>query len=303
MTTPNDPGTENTLLVAPAFLPLIEQVRLARVARRTVDPRTVDLGVPAKDDRTAIVVDAHNGLADVDGRLSLAAIAAWLSARGWLLPLLRPLPPTPLWRLAMDAPLVVDAVAQQGILVSVDGDVFSTPRAPRHSAGPSVLHSTTTNPPFAFLTRARLRIAPATHTPLWREDHADVMAVAQRLRRLVDEGRTFAAEGCGLSLVGVGGGARHETGLAYGPWTSMAARWTSSRSVRPGDVDAIAAALSAGHRVAVVPFLQRAAILGRARPVVALTEVRAAAAALADAIRVGAVSTRSPADVHRGPKR
>ena len=299
MTTPFDHNptggeTTSTMLVAPGFLPLVEQVRLGRVAGRGVDPRAVRLGVPPNDDPQNIVVDAHNGLADVDARLSLAQIAAWLLTRGWLLPLLRPLPTTPLWRLAMDAPFVVDAVVQQGILISVDGDVFATPRAPRHSAGPSVLHSTTTNPPFAFLTRARLRIAPAAHTPLWREEHPDVRSVAKRLRGLIDESRSFGVEGFGTSVTGLGGEAGHETGLSFARWTSMKARYTSSRSVRPGDVDAIAAALSAGHRVAAVPYLQRAAILGRQRPVVAMTDVRSAAAALADALR----SSGTP---HPGP--
>ncbi|MDP2345103.1 MAG: hypothetical protein Q8O67_29430 [Deltaproteobacteria bacterium] len=295
MTSTTNNEITSATLVAPHFLKLIERLRTARVARQSLDPRTVDLGVPPDDEPSNVIIDAFNGLVDVDARLSLAAIAASLETRGWLLPLMRPLPATPLWRLAMDAPFVVDAAVQAGILVSVDGDVFGTPRAPRHSAGPSVLHSTTTNPPFAFLTRARLRVAPATHTPWWREDHGDVMSVAKRLRGLVDESRAFGAEGFGTSVVGLGGEAGHavlipEGGLSFTRWTSMHARWSSSRSVRPGDVDAIAAALSAGHRVAVVPFLQRAAILGRSRPPVALVDVRSAAGAFADALRSPKIS-------------
>jgi hypothetical protein len=284
MTSTTNNEITSVTLVAPHFLPLIEQLRTARVARRSLDPRSVDLGVPPDDEPQNVVVDAFNGLADVDARLSLASIASTLQARGWLLPLLRPLPATPLWRLAMDAPFVVDTAVQAGTLISVDGDVFGTPRAPRHSAGPSVLHSTTTNPPFAFLSRARLRIAPATHTPWWREDHDDVLSVAKRLRGLVDEGLAFGAEGIGTSVVGLGGEAAHERGLSFARWTSVRARYTSSRSLRPGDVDGIAAALAAGHRVAVVPFLQRAAVLGRSRPSVALVDVRSAAAAFAGAL-------------------
>lgn len=285
MTNAPPPIGDSTSLFAPAFLPLIEQVRLGRVAGRAVDPRSVRLGVPAATDAAAVVIDPHSGLADVDARLSLNKIAAALALRGWLLPVLRPLPATPLWRLAMDAPFIVDAAVQQGTLISADGDVFATPRAPRHSAGPSVLHSTTTNPPFAFLTRARLRIAPAKHTHLWREDYGDVMGVARRLRTLVDEGRVFGAEGYGCSVVGLGGEARHEGGLTFSRWTATAARWSSSRSLRPGDVDAMAAALALGHRVALVPFLQRAAILEREPPTVQMSDVRSAAASFADALR------------------
>lgn len=285
MTSGDGQEQTTTLLTAPAFEPLIEQVRVHRVLGRTLDPRTVDLGVPAGDD--GFVIDGANGLVDVDARLSLAAIAHKLELRGWLLPLLRPLPATPLWRLVQQAPLVVDAVVQQGILITVDGDVLSTPKAPRHSAGPSVLASTTTKTPFSFLTRARLRIAAATHTPLWREDHNGTRAVAARVRALVDEGRAFAVDATGWSIAVLGGEGPSSIGStsSFLPWTRPRARWSSARSIDPGDASAIEAALTKGHRVAVVPYLQRAAVLSRASHKVAVVDVRGAAGALADALR------------------
>lgn len=281
--------TSTIKAVAPSpFLPLIEQVRVQRVLNRTLDPRTVRLAPPPRDDVGAIVLDDANGLVDVDARISLPRLATWLENRGWLLPLLRPLPPLPLWRLAMAAPFVVDAICQQATLITVDGDVFQTPKAPRHSAGPSMLHATTTAVPLAFVTRARLRLTPSTHTTLGIETHDDVMAVARRLRALVDEARVFAADARGTSIAILGGEPR--TGASpelSRPWTSAPARWRSARSLHPGDVFAIADALRAGARVATVPFMQRTAVLENHQRRVDVVDVRGAAAALADALRKG----------------
>lgn len=293
---------------AQAFLPLIEQVRVHRVLDRRLDPHTFTLTPPSAD-KDAIVVDAHNGLADVDARLSLSVVAARLLARGWLLPLVRPLPSTPLWRLAMTAPFFIDACAQQATLITVDGDVFSTPKAPRHSAGPSMLHATTTAVPFAFVTRVKLRLMPLTHATVSVESHEDVSAVAARVRALVDEARAFGVDARGNSIVVVSGAPARTASTLPGPaqddsknapWTTPRARWSSSRSIHPGDVTAIAAALKAGHRVAAVPFLQRAAVLQRvSAPAVGLLDVRGAAAALADALRTDPLR-RQP---HREPGR
>ena len=282
----------SALLVAPAFEPLIEQVRVHRVLNRTLDPRTVDLGVPnlksGDVDKGGFVVDVNNGLVEVDARLSLATIAQLLLARGWLLPLLRPLPPIPLWRLVQQAPIVVDAVVQQGVLISVDGDVYATPKAPRHSAGPSVLSATTTKTPFSFLTRAKLRIAPIAHTPLRREDFANERDAAARVRALVDGGRVFGVDARGSSLAILGGEAGTQLptpSSSCAPWTTSSARWTQAASIVAGDARAIEAALLRGHRVAAIPYLQRAAVLSRGAHKVAVVDVRGAAGALADALR------------------
>jgi hypothetical protein len=279
--------TSKTVTASP-FLPLIEQVRVQRVLNRSLDPKTVCLPAPALDEAGAVVLDDANSLVDVDARISLPQLATWLEHRGWLLPLLRPLPPLPLWRLAMAAPFVVDAVCQQATLITVDGDTFSTPKAPRHSAGPSMLHATTTAVPLAFLTRVKLRLTSSTHTTLGIETHDDVFAVARRMRALVDEARVFAADACGTSLAILGGELRAAASPEHSrPWARPQARWRGARSLLPGDVFAIADALAAGARVATVPFMQRTAVLENHRRRVDVVDVRGAAAALADALRKG----------------
>jgi hypothetical protein len=318
------------------WAPLVERLRLAHVDRGSIDVDDIDVGRPRAGAADSIVIDAHNGLVDVDARLSLAVISRVLAARGWMLPLLRPLPTTPLWRLATRAPFVVDTVCQQGLLLSGDGDLIETPAAPRHSAGPSLLHGTTTLLPLAVLVRARLRVMSTTHTTLWREEHPSTTAVGERLRALVDDARAFGADAHGTTLWILGGTAlapaasaqattaqvanaqvaTAQVANAQAATATTAARrpaWASATSLRPGDVGSFAAALDAGHRVAVVPYLQRAAALHRARPARALVDVPTAAAALAAALtgagalgpqRAGSsatspVPTPSPAQVSR----
>jgi hypothetical protein len=280
-----------TNLVLPAdWAPLVEKLRLAHVEGGELDVDDVDVGTPRIDAADALVIDAHNGLVDVDARLSLSAIARALHARGWRLPLFRPLPATPLWRLVARAPFLVDALVQRAVLLSVDGDLLPTPPAPRHSAGPSLLHATTTTSPLAVAVRARLRIVSSAHTVAWHESLADVDAVAARLRAFTDGARVFAACAHGTSLWVLGGSAQAPAssptpGPQSTPTSSLLGlRWAAARSLRPGDVGGIASALRAGRRVVAVPYLQRTAVLERERPSRRLVDVHAAAKALATAL-------------------
>jgi hypothetical protein len=313
--------TTTTLTKAPLpadWGPLVEQLRLAHVGHEGAGLAVDDvvLGTPRVDAADALVIDAHNGLVDVDARLSLSVIARALRARGWELPLLRPLPAAPLWRLATRAPFLVDALVQRAMLVTGDGDVVETPSAPRHSAGPSLLHAATLPAPLAVLVRARLRIVSAAHTTTWRENGNDATAVAERLRALVDGARAFSVCAHGRALVVLGGASLAPSGSSVPTASSVAAastapsavpsptdgrsglpmtlRWTSARSIRPGDVPAIASALRAGRRVVSFPYLQRTAVLERERPARTLLDVRSAAATLAAAL------ASAPANAPRG---
>jgi hypothetical protein len=288
--------TTTSSTLPPDWAPPVEKLRLAHVGRADVDVDAIDVGRPRIDAADSLVVDAHNGLVDVDARLSLAAIARALHARGWRLPLFRPLPSTPLWRLAPRAAFVVDALVQRATLLSVDGDLLDTPPAPRHSAGPSLLHGTTMPAPLAVLVRARLRIVSSAHTVAWHEAFAHTDDVAHRVREFVDGARAFALCAHGTSLWVLGGSAlappssttpraaETSTTATTSSTALMGLRWASARSLRPGDAGGIASALRAGRRVVAVPYLQRTAVLERDRPARRLVDVHSAAAALANAL-------------------
>jgi hypothetical protein len=309
VTTTNTAIGPSTGATLPAdWAPLVEKLRLAHVGRVGLDIDDVDIGTPSLGAADSLVVDAHNGLVDVDARLSLAAIARALDARGWRLPLFRPLPSTPLWRLAPRAPFVVDALVQRATLLSVDGDLLDTPPAPRHSTGPSLLHATTLPAPLAVLVRARLRIVSSAHTVVWHESFANVDDTSARVRELVDAARAFAACAHGTSLWVLGGSAlapASSTTPQPAPTpasTSLAGlRWSQARSLRPGDVFGVASALRAERSVVAVPYLQRTAVLEREPPARRLLDVRSAAQALAGALSSAPANAPSqPAPSPRG---
>jgi len=251
-----------------AIMGLVERLRLARVKKTPLLASSIVLPAPPPDDVRSVVIDADNGLADVDARLSLAAIGHRLKQQGYWLPMLRPWSAMPLWRLAMTAPLVVDALIQRGTLVSVDGDVIDTPRAPRHAAGPSLLHGLCARPsPTALLVRAHLRVVPRTHARLVVTDHGSADAAARAFVAVTDAARAVCVEAFGTSLAVLADdhGAVHndvdvdsDRGSA---WGRVSSRVVGSRSIGPGDRPAIVKALCAGQRVIGVPFMQRAGVL------------------------------------------
>lgn len=296
-TSPTKAGSPARVELPADWAPLVEGLRLAHVQQDGggLDIDEIRLGAPRVDAADALVIDGHNGLVDVDARLSLAVIARALRARGWLLPLWRPLSAAPLWRLASRAPFVVDALVQRATMLNGDGDLLDTPPAPRHSAGPSLLHGATTTTPLAILVRARLRIVSAAHTTLWRERHDSVGAAAARMRDLVDGARAFAACAEGSTVCVLRGSSSpasasgsttvvDQSELAVHRRSAWPDRWRSTRSLRPGDIMAIASALAAGQRVVSVPYLQRTAVLERARPPRMLLDVKNAAQALCAAL-------------------
>lgn len=272
----------------------VELLRLARVKKTPLSADELVLKTPAADAAGAIVIDADNGLADVDARLSLSAIGAALARRGYTLPLLRPWSARPLWRLVMSAPFVVDAMVQRGTLVTVDGDAVDAPRAPRHAAGPSMIHAVCGPVPLAFFSRATLRIVPQTHAHLVVTDHGGVAAAAAAFVKVTNAARAMAVDAFGTHVAVLA--ADHSGAVDDGhtppaergrSWGTLAARVDSSRSIAPGDAVAITAALLAGERVAAVPFMQRAAVLRRRRPSTSaqpLVDLPAAARALAAAL-------------------
>lgn len=310
--------TRDLTTSAQAFLPLVEAVRVHRVNNKPLALASVSLPRLAKDDASAVVVDVHNGLIEVDARLSLPAIAKRAAALGYWLPLLRPLPAQPLWRVAPRFPFYVDAAIQSATLISVDGDVFATPRGPRHSAGPSMLHATTTTPPFAFLVRARIKVTSIVNSGVDVVDCGSVDAAAHAVRDLVDDARVFGVEAFGSRVLRLGGAVPSSTTTAtttstpasstttttttttttrpappQTPWAKAAPLSRRSRSLPPGDVVAIREALLAGQRVCAVPFMQRVAALDPVADAVTaagadVKDVRAAAQAFANALRAGA---------------
>ena len=249
-----------------AIVALVERLRMSRVRKSALHAASIVLTPPPADDIRSVVIDVDNGLADVDARLSLSAIGHRLKQQGYWLPMLRPWSSMPLWRLAMTAPFVVDALIQRGTLLSVDGDVIDTPRAPRHAAGPSLLHGLCARPsPTALLARAHLRVVPRTHARLVVTDWGSANAAARAFVTVTDAARAVCVEAFGSHLAVLAddhGAADVDVDSDRGSaWGSMSARVMGSRSLGPGDRPAIVKALCAGQRVVGVPFMQRAGVL------------------------------------------
>jgi hypothetical protein len=251
-----------------AIMALVERLRLSRVRKSPLHAASIVLTPPPADDLRSVIIDVDNGLADVDARLSLHAIGYRLKQQGYWLPMLRPWSSMPLWRLAMTAPFVVDALIQRGTLLSVDGDVIDTPRAPRHAAGPSLLHGLCARPsPTALLVRAHLRVVPRTHARLVVTDWGSANAAARAFVTVTDAARAVCVEAFGSNLAVLAddhGAADVDVDVDSdrgSAWGSMSARVMGSRSIGPGDRPAIVKALCAGQRVVGVPFMQRAGVL------------------------------------------
>lgn len=278
---------------ATALEHLVEQLRTARVEGRTTllqGPGHIQLGRPPRSGDGGIHLDPHNNLAEVDARLPLAVVARRLHERGWVMPLARPLPWMSLMTACATVPFITEAIVQQADIVSVDGDVFDTPRAPRHAAGPSLLHGVCTRPPLGLVLRARIRVFPTSHVVVVREEPGDANAAARRLQELIEEGRAFFAEARGgsvLSLRGAAGGTGgHEL---HGPpaWSEgrRHAVFRSGRSLFFGAVDDMTAALHDGDRVVAAPFMQRVGVLTRHPLDTAVVDLGRAVTHLADALR------------------
>ena len=271
----------------------VEPLRLARFRGEALVASSLRLRAPSATSEGAIVIDADNGLADVDARLSLRAIGAALAARGWWLPLLRPWAALPLWRLVMDAPFVVDALVQRGVFLSLDGDAVDAPRAPRHAAGPSMVHALCGPTPLALVARATLRVVPRTHAHLVVTDHGSVAEATAAFVAVTEAARAVTVEAVGTRVAVLA--AEHVSGAVDdghsmprergASWGTMPARASASVSIAPGDRPAIGRALLAGRRVVAVPFMQRAAILqARSSTKFRLVDVASASAALAAAL-------------------
>jgi hypothetical protein len=280
-------------LVVDDIADAVEPLRLAHVQGAPLLASELVLFPPSPQSDVAIAIDAHNGLADVDARLTLRAIGAALWARGFWLPLLRPWAAVPLWRLAIDFPFVVDALVQRGALVTIDGDAIDTPRAPRHAAGPSLLHAVCGPTPLCLLSRATLRVVPRERAELLVTTHDTVAAAAHAVVELTAEARAFAVDACGARVLVLRGGEGRARGptLARGvAHDALVRRARASRSINPGDVIAIEHALQMGRRVVAVPFMQRAAIVhAKVERTATLLPPAAAASALAVAM-VGKVN-------------
>jgi hypothetical protein len=268
---------------------LVERLRLARVTGKAAPSLT--LRPPKVSAEGAVVVDVDNGLADVDARLSLAQIARRLRALGYRLPLLRPLPAIPLFRLALSAPFIIDALVQRGTLISLDGGAIATPAAPRHAAGPSLLHLAAGPQPMALLARAHLRVVHQAEVRLAVTNFSSVAdAVALVVREAVRQraiGVEALADERGVSVAVLGAHAVDKGNDKGARWATPEARFAATRSLAPSDATAIETALRAGERVAVVPFMQRAAALtSRAPATPRLDPVDDAARAMARALTI-----------------
>jgi hypothetical protein len=300
-TTTTSSWTSIEVAIEEPWAKVAQQLRQAHAQGRRVDGRDLALPSIRPTDPRAFVLDEHNGLVDVDARLSLAAVAVRLTRTPWRLPLFRPLSAVPLWRLAPQAPFVVDALCQRATLLTVDGDVTDTPPAPRHAAGPSVLHSAVAAAPLVLVVRAHLRLVPRARTHTWREQHSDEHATALRLRSLVDSPAAFGVCAVGSTIMVLAGeviapppsalSLMTKTSTATSPQSGVRSRWLSARTLFPGDVDAMRAALRAGLRVVSIPYLQRAAVLQRTPHAMPLLDLKGATQSLLACLQAAAAST------------
>jgi hypothetical protein len=283
---------------------LVETLRRAHVEGAAIALRAPEAGdtavvrlIAGKDAR--VTLDAHNGLAEIDGALPLGASARRLEQIGALFPVARPLPPAPLAIAAAAVPYLVDAFVASGDALTFDGDALTTPRAPRSAAGPALLYAVCTRPPLALLVRARVRVLLASHATSWREELSSARAAAERVCDLVEDGRAFAVDACGatvLVLAAAGVPAPPSAIPArfahFGHGRSTA--FAHSRSLAPGDVDAMEAALRTGARVAGAPQIGRVAALERGLEVLPVVDVATATRHLAAALTAAARPMGAP---------
>lgn len=247
------------------------------------DPRRLRL-----DARHAVAsLDATNALLDVDGAMTLPAIARRAAHHGAIFPLARPLPPLSLLQACALLPYFVDAYVQQASLLTAAGDPAETPRAPRAAAGPSLLGAVCSRPPLALVARARVRVALATHVVVRREALPSARAAADRVRALLDDGRAFAVDVFGGTVLHLGPATTATTTAATTAATTVATRamtaprtdfahrgagrrpsFSHAVSLAPGDVDEMTRILDGGGRVVAAPFMGRCgALLARSASV------------------------------------
>lgn len=272
----------------------VEGAAIALRAPEGTDAAVVRL-IAGRDARVSL--DAHNGLAEIDGALPLGASARRLEQIGAIFPIARPLPPAPLAIAAAAVPYLVDAFVSSADALTFDGDVLTTPRAPRAAAGPSLMHAVCARPPLALLVRARVRVLMATHATSWREQLPHAHAAAERVCELVEQGRAFAVDACGATVLvlapaGVPAPPRATPARFAHTGHGRSTAFAHSRTLVPGDVDAMAAALAAGARVAGAPFIGRTAALERGLELLPVVDVATAARALATALTGAAARAR-----------
>lgn len=246
-------------------------------------------------------VDAPNGLVDVDAGATLPLLARLCRAQGLVLPLARPLPHLSLQAAVALAPIVLDALVHSLDAVTLDGLRFSTPMAPRAAAGPDLAGAVAARPPLAVLLRARLRVFSSAHAACEREVFPSTAAAAARVVALLEEGRALSVDAVGatvLALVGTGSPRREPpVEPASAPFAHQGRpRFSSGRSLVPGDVEAVAHALARGERVIAAPLMGRVGALSTDKPSILLGDEAAAAAALAGALgkRPGRAHRESP---------
>jgi hypothetical protein len=272
---------------------LVEVLRRARVEGRPIALRAapnsnVDIvRLDAGKDAT-VSLDAHNGVAEVDGALTLSSIARRLERLGAVFPIARPLPALSFAAACAALPYLVDAFVQQAYALTFDGDPYDTPRAPRAAAGPSLLAALCARPPLALAIRARVRVL-ARGEAATREQHASPRAAAARVHAYLAEGRAFAVDACGTTVLAIGGSvSRGDKSPFTHEGRGRSASFARSQSLVPGDLDAIAHALEQGARVVAAPTMGRAASLWRGGfETLPVVEVAQGAKALADALLAG----------------
>ncbi len=229
-----------------------------------------------------VVIDTDNGLADVDALISVRDLGEHLSQRGYHLPLPQPWPDVSLAQLALTAPIVVEALVQRAQLSTRDG-MFDTPKAPRHSAGPSLLHLCCGPLPMAQLVRAHVRVVHHREAQLSTVRVDDVVSY---LVREADLARAIYVCADSTTITTLSASAQEPSSL-----NTPTSAWTTARAIVAGDAHAMRAALDvSGARVLLFPFMQRAAVLTTAPSTSGPTtraksvDVKAGARALAQAL-------------------
>lgn len=243
-----------------------------------------------------ITVEHDNSLVDVDAALTLPALWRLCHARGFMLPVARPLPPMTVQEACARLPVFAEAFVASATLVLTSGESLETPRAPRAAIGPDLLGALTTTPPIALCVRARVRVIPGRAARVHEARYVSAREAAHHVAAVVDEGRALSVDasraGPGDFLVLTLGGSGALPHVAEEPETPRfahraAVRVRGGSLLIPGDERSMAETLSAGGRVLASPIMGRAGTLDKGARVPRVVPTDVAVEQLAAALARG----------------
>lgn len=214
-------------------------------------------------------IDVASGVVRLPGHCRVALAGRLCRQRGYLLPLPRPLPGCTVATLCARLPYIVDAYVTGIEATLSSGATLSVPHRPRGAVGPDLLGLVCQPATAASLRWVTLRLTAYTEATAEERRYESIDEAAATIVARVTEGRAFAVVAyrvaAGVVVRCLGG-----DGLSSPPLDTVdvARRWrwergagASSRNLRPGDHDAVAASLAAGEMVHAAPFVGRIASL------------------------------------------